>query len=122
MSKPVTGKIVNICELQEIGSNGFKKQEFWVEETADKYPQTICFQVTRDKIALLSEAEVGDEVTVQYNLRGRVWNDRCFNSLEAWSIRYEGQGSRQSASVEPLETRTGVEAGVDMDEQDSIPF
>ena len=119
MSNSVTGKIVNICELKEIGSKGFKVQEFWVEETADKYPQTICFQVTRDKIEQLSQAEVGDEVTVQYNLRGRIHNDRCFNSLEAWSIRYEGQGSRQSASVGDRNTRTGVEPSVDMGD---IPF
>ena len=119
MSESVVGKIVKICDVKEIGAKGFRIQEFWVEEAKDKYPQTLAFQLVKDKISQLDDASVGDGVTVQYNLRGRVYGDRCFNTLEAWSVRLEGHSS---TSVPAKNQRTGVEPSLGMDDDQNVPF
>lgn len=68
------------------------KREFVVTTDNDsKYPQQISFQLTQDKCSLIDSIQLGDEVKVHFNLRGREWNSPAkgvmyFNSLEAWKI------------------------------------
>ncbi len=46
-----------------------------------KYPQYITLQATGDKTSLLDGYKVGEEVEASFNLRGREWQDKHFNSL-----------------------------------------
>ena len=39
-----------------------------------------------EKTELIQNLKVGDEVEVGVNIRGRVWNDKCFVSLNGWTI------------------------------------
>lgn len=85
-----TGTIKVILDTQ-IVSDKFKKREFVLTtEGNTPYPQHVSFQVTQDKTSLLDSVGVGDEVKVQFNLRGREWNGpqgvKYFNTLEAWRI------------------------------------
>jgi hypothetical protein len=85
----VAGKIVAIMPTQVV-SEKFSKREF-VVETPDQYPQQILFQLTQDKCSLLDSLQVGQEIDVHLNIRGRSWqNPQCetkyFNTLEAWKI------------------------------------
>lgn len=82
-------------------SEKFSKREFVVTTDANtQYPQYISFQLTQDKCGLLDQYNVGDEIKVSFNLRGREWNGpqgvRYFNSLEAW--RLERASGQQAAS------------------------
>jgi single-strand DNA-binding protein len=83
------GKIVAIMPTQVV-SEKFSKREF-VVETPDQYPQQILFQLTQDKCSLLDSLQVGQEVDVHLNIRGRSWQNpqgetKYFNTLEAWKI------------------------------------
>jgi len=85
----VAGKIVAIMPTQVV-SEKFSKREF-VVETPDQYPQQILFQLTQDKCSLLDSLQVGQEVDVHLNIRGRSWQNpqgetKYFNTLEAWKI------------------------------------
>ena len=85
----VAGKIVAIMPTQVV-SEKFSKREF-VIETPDQYPQQILFQLTQDKCSLLDSLQVGQEVDVHLNIRGRSWQNpqgetKYFNTLEAWKI------------------------------------
>jgi hypothetical protein len=85
----VKGKIVAIMPTQVV-SEKFSKREF-VVETPDQYPQQILFQLTQDKCTLLDTLQVGQEVDVHLNIRGRSWQNpqgetKYFNTLEAWKI------------------------------------
>jgi hypothetical protein len=85
----VVGKIVAIMPTQVV-SEKFSKREF-VVETPDQYPQQILFQLTQDKCSLLDSLQVGQEVDVHLNIRGRSWTNpqgetKYFNTLEAWKI------------------------------------
>ena len=72
-------------------SERFQKREFVLTTEANTpYPQHVSFQVTQDKCSLLDAYNEGDELRIQFNLRGREWNGpqgvKYFNTLEAWRI------------------------------------
>lgn len=83
-------------------SDRFQKREFVLTTEANTpYPQHVSFQVTQDKCTMLDQFNDGEEIKVQFNLRGREWNGpqgvKYFNTLEAWRIeRMQGGGSASS--------------------------
>ena len=64
----------------------FSKREVVITVEDGKYPQYISLQATGDKVSLLDGCRVGEEVEASFNLRGREWQDKHFNSLELWKI------------------------------------
>lgn len=87
----ITGKLIHIGQVQEFGSNGFKKQEAAIETDEGEYPQKIGIEFVQDKCSLLNNYRVGDSVKVHVNLRGRDWTNpqgevKYFNSLQGWKI------------------------------------
>lgn len=87
----VTG-ILKVKNDTQVVSAKFKKREFVLTTEHDTdYPQHVTFVLTQDKVNLLDSFEIGDELTVQFNLRGREHNGnkglQYFNTLEAWRIQ-----------------------------------
>ena len=85
----VKGK-VKVVKSTEMISEKFSKREF-VLTTNDTYPQDVLFQLTNDKCSLVDGVSVGDDLEVDFNLRGREWTNpqgevKYFNSLEAWKV------------------------------------
>ena len=83
------GKVKSVSDEQVI-SDKFKKRTFSIE-TEDKFPQIVEFQTANDKCDLLNALEVGAEITVHFNLRGREWTNKegevkVFNTLDCWKI------------------------------------
>jgi len=68
----VQGKVKMIGEAQTFGSNGFRKREI-VVTTEEQYPQHIMVEFVQDKCDLLNNFQVGQEVKISVNLRGREW-------------------------------------------------
>lgn len=73
-------------------SEKFKKREFVLQtEVGSPYPQFINIQLSQDKTELLDKFNIGDELTVSINIKGREYNNptkglQYFNSIEAWRI------------------------------------
>jgi hypothetical protein len=63
-------KVVNVTTQV---SEKFSKREFVLTTTEDIYPQDVQFQLSQDKCLLLDGYNVGDELEVSFNLRGREW-------------------------------------------------
>lgn len=93
------GFVHSIGATTEYGSNGFTKREFVIKLTGEgenpDYPNFIALELIKDKCALLDHFQIGEEVSVQFNLSGRLWNppgkpEKCFNSLQAWRIEKAG--------------------------------
>ena len=79
----VIGKIKLIGETQSFGSNGFIKREL-VVTTDEQYPQIILIEFVQDKCDILNSYQVGQNVKVSINLRGREWinpRDRDWETL-----------------------------------------
>lgn len=113
-------------------SERFQKREFVLTtETNTPYPQHVSFQVTQDKCALLDNFNEGEELKVQFNLRGREWNGpqgvKYFNTLDAWRIERVNAGSTASASApasRPANENTAASPvfNSDISDNDDLPF
>jgi hypothetical protein len=113
MSLQVKGKLKLKGSEQAI-SDRFRKREFVLTDDSSQYPQHISFQLTQDKCALLDAYNIGDEMTVSFNLRGREWTSpkgevKYFNSLEAWRIEKgsAAPAGNQESNYEPVQETFG---------------
>lgn len=83
----LNGVIHSIKQTQNI-SDKFSKREFILAtEHATPYPQYIKMEFTQDKCILLDQYAEGDNVSVDFNLRGNLHKDTAFVTLQAWKIQ-----------------------------------
>lgn len=99
----VTGQLKVKFDTQKV-SEKFQKREFVLStDLSTPYPQHVSFQVTQDKCNLLDSFTAGEEIKVQFNLRGREWNGpqgiKYFNTLEAWRIEKAVAGSSSAPAA-----------------------
>src|SRR5688500_12564877 len=85
----VVGKVKVINAVQQVSAS-FKKREL-VVTTDEQYPQMIMIEFTQDKCDLLNNYNIGEQVKVSINLRGREWINpqgeaKYFNSIQGWRI------------------------------------
>ena len=95
MSIQVSGRLHAIFETKQV-TDRFSKREF-VLELSDKsqYPQYVLFQLTGDRVAAIDGFKPGEQVRVDFSLRGREWTSKqgevkYFNSLDVWTVEAEG--------------------------------
>lgn len=69
----------------ESKSATFQAREF-VIQTDGQYPQYVKFQLTQDKCALIDAYNEGSKIKVNFDLRGREWNEKFFTNLNAWKV------------------------------------
>ncbi len=120
----VIGKIKLIGEVQTFGSNGFRKREM-VVTTDEQYPQMIMIEFIQDKTDLLNNFNVGQDVKVSINLRGREWINpqgeaKYFNAIQGWRIENLSQAS-QASNLPPVDQFEPA-SNVSDDEPDDLPF
>lgn len=119
----VTGKIKLINETQTFGTSGFRKREV-VVTTNEQYPQMLMIEFVQDKCDLLNSYQVGQDVKIAINLRGREWINpegvaKYFNSIQGWRI--EGlQTAAPSNETPPLEELKSSD--LSENEPDDLPF
>ena len=85
----ILGKVKVVNAEQQVTAT-FKKREL-VVTTDEQYPQHILIEFTQDKCDLLNSYNIGDNVKVGINLRGREWvnpqgETKYFNTLQGWKI------------------------------------
>ena len=127
MGYKAEGKIEKIFETQQ-KSASFTAREFVIEVEDGQYPQMVKFQLVQDKCSLIDDYNEGDKVEVEFDLRGREWNEKYFTNLQAWRISKAGEGSSDGGSsggaaksTPPKEAdNVGSTASADFD--DDIPF
>lgn len=131
----VTGTLKVKFDTQKV-SDRFQKREFVLTTDASTpYPQHVSFQITQDKCSILDQYNVGDELKVQFNLRGREWNGpqgiKYFNTLEAWRIEKFNNAANpvaQSQNTQQSSTQSGgFDSGnavftTSVDDNEDLPF
>lgn len=120
----VQGKIKLIGETKEYGNNGFRKREV-VITTEEQYPQFLNIEFTQDKCELMDKFQVGQDVKIGINLKGREWvspqgETKYFNSIQGWRI----ENLQTSAPGEQAPPPEYFEPANDLneDESDDLPF
>ena len=113
----MTGIIRLIEEAKTYGKKGFTKRLFTLE-TEGKYPQTVPFEVTGDKIALLDDFRIGNKVEVFFNVNAREWNGKYFVNLGAWRIEFADIAGRAEGDA----ARDFNEEQFNEELEDDVPF
>jgi hypothetical protein len=105
-------------------SASFKKSEL-VVTTDEQYPQHILIEFAQDKCDLVDPYQIGENVKVSINLRGREWvnpqgETKYFNSIQGWRIERLA-GSPQTPPM-PSAQAFAPATNVNDDEPDDLPF
>jgi len=123
----VQGRIKVIGDTQTFGSNGFRKREV-VVTTEEQYPQHLNIEFVQDKTDLLNNYQVGQQVKISINLRGREWvnpqgETKYFNSIQGWRIEAL-QAEAAPTDMPPMPPTDAFEPATDLntDEHDDLPF
>ncbi|HLS29917.1 MAG TPA: DUF3127 domain-containing protein [Flavobacteriaceae bacterium] len=125
----VEGKIREIFETKEYGSNGFQKREM-VVTTQEQYPQHLLIEFVQDRTGLLDNFERGQMVKVGINLRGREWinpegESVYFNSLNGWRIEAlqpTKPGGETPPPADQFEPASSSDMDLDGEDEDDLPF
>lgn len=98
-SYQVSGTIERIFDARQI-TEKFSVREFVVKTTDGQYPQMVVLQLMNEAGEKIDSHEVGDEVTVHFNLRGRASkkDGRFWNTLAAWKIERAGESAKRSSA------------------------
>lgn len=92
----ITGKIIAVLPTKS-GTSARGTQwssQTAVIETHEQYPKRVAFDVLGDRIAEFN-LQVGEEVTVSFDINAREFNGKWFNSVNAWNVvrnQYPAQG------------------------------
>ena len=123
----IQGTIKVIEETKTYGSNGFRKREM-VVTTDEQYPQHLLVEFVQDKTDLLDKFQVGQQVKVSIDLRGREWvspqgDTKYFNSIQGWRIE-NLQEATPGDDIPPVPPADAFEPADNLKEEDydDLPF
>lgn len=77
--------------------NAWSAQEY-VIETHDQYPKKCCFKVFGDEKISQFNIQLGEELTVSFDIDAREYQGRWFNSVDAWKVE---RGAYQQPAQQP---------------------
>lgn len=84
-----TGKIIAILPeksgVSKTSGNEWKVKSYVIEDHG-QFPRKMCFEVFGiDKINQFN-IQMGEELTVSFDIDARQWQDRWFNTIRAWKV------------------------------------
>ena len=123
----ITGNNKKIEETKTFGASGFRKREL-VVTTDEQYPQMLLVEFVQDKCDLLNNYNVGEDVKVSINLRGREWINpegeaKYFNAIQGWRIE-KLFSEDENTDIPPLPPAEAFQPAdeLNQDEPDDLPF
>jgi hypothetical protein len=93
MSYEIAGKLVAVFDIVQ-RTETFKTREFVIEKSEDIGGRVITnyvkFQCVQDKTAMVDRFNLGEEVKVQFNIKGTKWvkdgRENYITNLDAWRM------------------------------------
>lgn len=108
----ITGKIIAVLPTKS-GTSARGTQwssQTAVIETHEQYPKRVAFDVLGDKITEFN-LQVGEEVTVSFDINAREYNGKWWNSVNAWQVvRQCGQQAPVQGGYNVGNPQTGAQA------------
>ena len=108
MNFTIKGKLTEKFDTQQV-SDKFKKREFVIETVEEKgsgqrFVENIKFQLVNNNCSAIDAVSVGQEVEVQFNIKGKRFEKEgkvsYFNNLDAWKVT----GDAKPTSALPANT------------------
>ncbi len=124
----ITGKIIAVLPerggiSQRTGSEW--KVQTYVLETQEQYPRKMCFDVFgSDKIAQFA-INIGDHLTVSFDIDAREYQGRWYNSIRAWKVERVADQSAAPVADAPFPPVAEPAAPTDFsggESADDLPF
>lgn len=129
----ITGKIIAVLPansgVSQRTGNAWKSQEY-VIETHDQYPKKCCFRIFgEDKISQFN-IQLGEEMTVSFDIDAHEYNGRWFNDIRAWQVNRNVQPAVNPAAApvqgaapqQPAAPFPPVQDGMGEASTDDLPF
>ena len=89
----MSGTLIHIGQPEK-KSDKFTLQEIVVEEQANGYKNVVVLQLAQKQLEHASKLKIGGNVEVKANVKGREYNGKYFNSIEAWFVKQENTASK----------------------------
>lgn len=103
MSFEISGKIIAVLDKRNgisASTNTPWSVQQYVIETHEQYPKKLCFDVFgEDKINQFN-IQIGEELTVYFDINAREYQGRWYNSFRAWKV--ERTTLQASIPVQPV--------------------
>ena len=122
----IRGRVHEVGPTQQV-TESFKKRDLVLAYAENpQFVEYISFQATQDRVNIFDNLNVGDEVEVSFNLRGRPWTNKegvttYFNSLVAWRVTKLANAPAASAPAYQ-DIPAPVDISVGADDDDDLPF
>lgn len=110
------GRVIVVCPPksgQKKDGGTWVNQEYVIENNESKYPKKMCFTIMGQDKMDQAAIKIGEDLTVQFDIDARQWQDRWFNSIVAWKVDKAGSVAQTSNTQQ---------APPVMDDGDSLPF
>ena len=123
----IHGIIKSISETAQI-SDKFRKRDFVLTtDHTTNWPQFIQLELTQDKCSLIDNYKIDDEISVDFNVRGRQWTDKegkvkTFNSLQAWKIELVNGSTEMPLKTDTITETTSQPIIHSAQQIDDLPF
>jgi len=111
MSELTIKGAIKLINPVKVISDKFSVREFVIVTGDAKYPQEVIFQTVNDRMDVIAPYGEGQQVTVSFNVRGREYNGKYYNTLDAYKVQGESVASAPSVLDSILNN-----------EQDDLPF
>jgi len=89
MSELTIKGAIKLIKPINVINDKFSVREFVIVTDDAKYPQEVIFQTVNDKMDIIAPYGEGQQVTVSFNVRGREYNGKYYNTLDAWKVQGE---------------------------------
>ncbi|MBP3775104.1 MAG: DUF3127 domain-containing protein [Bacteroidaceae bacterium] len=122
----IQGKIIVIGEprsgVSARTNQPWKSQDFVIETTTDQYPRRCCFSVFGEDKLQQFNIQMGEELTVSFDIDAHEYNGRWYNSIRAWRVT-RGAAPAAPAAAQPAQVAPAAPAPDSVSEPvDDLPF
>lgn len=121
----IEAKLIEKFDTQKI-TDTFQKREFVVEYAENpQYPELVKFELIQTNCDQLDHHNIGDQLNVSFNLKGRKWTDKAnevkyFTSLQAWRIENKSNTPTPPATKQEATKQEWSQDSFSAD--DDLPF
>ena len=125
MNFELSGTVHSIGTQKRV-TEKLRKLSFAITFTdSGNYPQFVEFELKNERIDQMIYS-VGDEVTVKFDVTGRVWQkdgeEKVFTTLTAWDVKGKASGHSAAAPQPPKPAAPTTPPAPAKDDSDDLPF
>ena len=99
----IKGLLIKKNDIENIENKEGKKwtKQTFILQTPAEYNNQICFQLFgEEKMKLLENYKIGDQIEVFFNISSREYNNRYYHNVDAWKINGFNELNQDSESSE----------------------